>query len=215
MPKIKSFERHTNQYENWFENNRFAYESELQAVKALIPENGTGIEIGVGTGRFAEPLGIKTGIEPSRAMGKIARQRGIEVFNGVAEALPFDDDQFDFALMVTTICFLDDIELSFKEAHRVLKTGGAFVVGFVDRNSSIGIIYEKHKNENVFYKNATFFSIDEIISYLEKAGFKNLSFTQTIFRNLDETSDVEPVRKGYGEGSFVVVRGFSTVSLER
>jgi len=215
MPKIKSFERHTNQYENWFKNNRFAYESELQAVKALVPENGTGIEIGVGTGRFAEPLGIKSGIEPSRAMGKIARQRGIEVFNGVAEALPFDNDQFDFALMVTTICFLDDIELSFKEVHRVLKTGGAFIVGFVDRNSSIGIIYEKHKNESVFYRNATFFSIDEIISYLEKAGFKNFSFTQTIFRNLDEISDVEPVKKGYGEGSFVVVRGFSTVSPGR
>ena len=207
MPKIKSFEKHTNQYENWFENNQFAYESELQAVKALIPVNKTGVEIGVGTGRFASPLSIKIGLEPSKAMGQIARQRGIEVFEGVAEALPFDDDQFDFALMVTTICFLDDVELSFKEAHRVVKPGGAFIVGFVDRNSPIGILYEKHKNENVFYKNATFFSIDEITSYLEKARFADFSFTQTIFSNLDEISDVEPVKEGYGEGSFVVVKG--------
>jgi SAM-dependent methyltransferase len=207
MPKIKSFEQHTNQYENWFENNQFAYESEVQAVKALIPVNKTGVEIGVGTGRFASPLGIKAGIEPSKAMGKIARQRGIEVFEGVAEALPFDDNEFDFALMVTTICFLDDVELSFKEAHRVVKPGGAFIVGFVDRNSPIGILYEKHKNENVFYKNATFFSIDEITSYFEKAGFADFSFTQTIFSNLDEISDVEPVKEGYGEGSFVVVKG--------
>jgi ubiquinone/menaquinone biosynthesis C-methylase UbiE len=35
-------------------------------------------------------------------MAMVARQRGIQVVQAVAEALPFMDETFDFALMVTT-----------------------------------------------------------------------------------------------------------------
>jgi hypothetical protein len=58
-----------------------------------LPKSGTGVEIGVGTGRFAEPLGIRVVIEPSKAMRRMAQKRGIEVIDGVAESLPFDDCQ--------------------------------------------------------------------------------------------------------------------------
>ena len=81
MTKIESFEKFAEQYDGWSERNRFAYESELRAVKILLPENGRGIEIGVGSGRFAGPLGIKLGVEPSEAMREIASQRGIEATN--------------------------------------------------------------------------------------------------------------------------------------
>jgi hypothetical protein len=76
-----------------FEKNVFAYKSELQAVRYLLPKRGTGVEIGVGTVRFAEPLGIRVGVEPSKAMREVAQKRGIEVIDGVAEALPFNDCQ--------------------------------------------------------------------------------------------------------------------------
>ena len=33
--------------------------------------------------------------------GTVAQERGIEVIDGVAEALPFQGEQFDFVLMVT------------------------------------------------------------------------------------------------------------------
>jgi ubiquinone/menaquinone biosynthesis C-methylase UbiE len=207
MAKIEPFERHTVKYEEWFEKNVFAYKSELQAIRYLLPKKGTGFEIGVGTGRFAVPLGIRVGIEPSKAMRQMAREKGIEVVDGVAEALPFDDYQFDFALMVTTICFVDDIEASFKEAFRVIKPAGSFINGFVDRNSSLGKFYQKHKAKNVFYKIATFYSVDEVIPYLKKTGFRNLTFTQTIFHALKEIKEVETIKEGYGEGSFVVVSG--------
>jgi len=42
--------------------------------------------------------------------------------------------------------------------------------------------------------------------YLKKAGFKNFIFAQTIFNTLDKIKKEEPVRYGYGEGSFVVIR---------
>ena len=208
MPRVKSFEMSVKRYEEWFERNRNAYESELQAVKTLLPEKGAGIEIGVGTARCAAPLGIAIGIEPSKAMGEVACKRGIEVIEAVGEHLPLADSQFDFILMVTTICFLDDIAASFKEAYRVLKPKGAFVIGFVDRDSPLGKKYQKHKDENVFYKEATFYSVDEVISYLKKAGFKDFALVQTIFKDLKETDGIQPIKESYGEGSFVVVRGW-------
>ena len=128
----------------------------------------------------------------------------------MAEALPLKDEQFDFALMVTTLCFVDDVELAFQEAWRIIKPGGCFINGVVDRNSFLGKIYQRYKEQNVFYNVAHFYSVDEVVFYLEKAGFQNFSFTQTIFRNLDEITEVEPVKKGYGEGAFVVVKGIKS-----
>ena len=85
--------------------------------------------------------------------------------------------------MVTTICFLDDVEMGIKEAYRVIKNGGSLIVGFVDKRSTLGRLYLKHKNESVFYKQATFYSTGEVISFLEKAGFSKFSFVQTIFHS--------------------------------
>jgi len=71
-------------------------------------------------------------------------------------------------------------------------------------------LYQQHKNENVFYRVATFYSVDEVVSHLKMAGFKVFNFAQTIFHNLAEIKGIEPVREGYGEGSFVVVRAVKT-----
>ena len=207
MPKISPFEKYAEKYDEWFIENRWVYEAELRAVKAMLPAGGHGVEIGVGTGRFAESLGIKTGVEPSKRMKKIAQRRGIKVLDGVAEKLPFDDGQFDFVLMVTTVCFVDDINMALLEAHRVLCPGGVLVVGFVDRNSMVGQIYLDRKNESVFYKDATFFSVNELVEIMELTGFIDLTFNQTIFKGLTETMRDEPVKPGHGEGSFLVVRG--------
>jgi len=206
MAITKPFDEHIGEYENWFEINKFVYESELLAVRALLPQSGNGMEIGVGSGQFSEPLGIRLGIEPSAKMREAAQKRGITVIEAVAEDLPFDDSQFDYALMVTTICFLDDAKMGLKEAYRVIKNGGSLIIGFVDKTSALGQLYLKHKNESVFYEPATFYSTGEVVTFLEKAGFSNFSFVQTIFRSLVDIKAIEPVKKGYGSGSFVVVK---------
>ena len=205
MRKIEPFEKYIDQYEDWFEKNYWIYQSELLAIKNQLPEKGNGIEIGVGSGRFAEPLGIGLGIDPSPKMRKLAKQRGIEVIDAVAENLPFDDAQFDFALMVTTICFISDVETAFKEACRILKPSGRLIIGFVDKNSLLGKIYQEKKDRSLFYNIATFYSVDEVLSVLEKTEFKKVSFTQTIFVSLNETKNIEPAIEGYGKGSFVVI----------
>ena len=207
MPKISPFEKFAEQYEAWFAENRWVYEAELRAVKAMLPTGGRGVEIGVGTGRFAEPLGVKIGVEPSRRMSKIAQKRGIQILNGVAEEFPFGDSRFDFVLMVTTICFVDDISRVLLESHRILSHGGVLVIGFVDRNSMVGQTYLDRQNENVFYREATFFSVDELVEIMNQSEFMDFTFNQTIFKTLTETMRDEPVKPGHGEGSFVVIRG--------
>lgn len=207
MIKIEPFEKYTSQYEEWFEKNPFAYQSEVKAIKKLLPEKGKGLEIGVGSGRFALPLNIDMGIEPSEKMRRIAQRKGIRIVGGQAETLPFHDSQFDFALMVTTICFLNDINLAFKEVFRILKHNGKFEIGFIDKTSPIGKEYLKYKERNVFYKIATFYSVKEVVPQLIKTGFKNLNFVQTLFKPLTEITSLEPIKKGYSEGSFVVIVG--------
>ncbi len=207
MPRIRPFEEHLDEYENWFVENRLAYESELEAVRAHLPKGGRGLEIGVGSGLFAQPLGVGHGVEPSPRMRSVAAGRGIQVVEGVAEDLPFDDGVFDFTLMVTTICFVDDARKSLAEARRVVCTGGRVVVGLVDRDSPVGRSYLEHQDESVFYRNATFFTTDEVLSLMEAVGLGSIHVTQTLFHSLDRITGVEEPREGYGQGSFVVLSG--------
>ncbi|MBD3191769.1 MAG: methyltransferase domain-containing protein [Candidatus Heimdallarchaeota archaeon] len=206
MPKIEPFNKYADKYEEWFEKNKFVYLSELRAIKQLIPKKGRGLEISVGSGRFAEPLGIEEGIDPSQEMREIAQIRGIKVYEGVAENLPFKNESFDYLLMITTICFVDDINASFKEAYRVLKPKGLFIIGFVDKKSPLGERYLQYKEENVFYKQATFYSCEEVIALLKEYNFSNLEVVQTVFGRLEKIKETQNFKPGYGKGGFVVIK---------
>jgi ubiquinone/menaquinone biosynthesis C-methylase UbiE len=108
--------------------------------------------------------------------------------------------------MVTTICFLDDIQKAFQEAYRILEKRGTIIIGFIDQNSPVGKLYQSHKDENVFYKYANFYTVEEVKEYLKASGFKNQKIVQTIFNPLETINTLEPIKKGFGEGSFVVIR---------
>lgn len=207
MAKTGPFDKYYNDYEKWFDLNKFAYESEINAIRHFIPEQGKGIEIGIGSGLFAQPLGIKTGMDPSLKMRNIANKRGLDVFDGIAEQIPMEDNMFDYALMVTTICFVDDLEQALKEINRILKNGGGrIIIGFVDKNSPIGKVYQENKQFSTFYNEAHFYSAEEIESLLQKEDFKRIEFVQTLFGKLKDIDKVQDFKSGYGEGSFVVAK---------
>jgi SAM-dependent methyltransferase len=205
--KVAPFDEHAQKYEEWFEKNRFAYLSELQAVESLLPSSGESLEIGVGTGRFAAPLNVGIGLEPSQRMRRMASDRGITVVGGVGERLPFRDEQFDVALMITTLCFLDDARAGFRESFRILRSGGCLVVGFIDKDSLLGREYQGQTETSPFYRVARFYSTGEVMNLMQEAGFHDFISAQTIFHGLSEVTQVEPVTSGHGEGSFVVVKG--------
>jgi SAM-dependent methyltransferase len=134
-----------------------------------------------------------------------AAARGIETVDGVAENLPFADGSFDHALVVTTICFVDSPAQMLAEARRVLKPGGRLVIGFIDRESTLGQHYLAHQAESDFYREATFHSADEVAQLLVDAGFSIGAWCQTLARPLAETREIEPLRAGQGQCAFVVV----------
>jgi SAM-dependent methyltransferase len=203
MPKIDAFEKHSDAYDDWFEKNQEAYAAELKAVRELLPAGDVkGLEIGIGSGKFAVPLGIKVGVEPSTQMAVKAQKLGLEVHPGVAEDLPFPADQFDFVLMVTTICFVDDVVRSFQEALRVLVPGGCILVGFVDMESELGQQYLQNRHKSKFYQQATFFSTQEVLGHLKTAKFGATEIKQTLIPGDTE----ETVLDGFGQGAFVVIK---------
>jgi len=205
MPRAAPFEQHSGRYEAWFEAHDAAYVSELLALRSYAPLQGRGLEIGVGSGRFAGPLGIQVGVDPSPAMLDLARRRGVDAVQGTAEALSFADDSFDHALIVTTICFADSPAIMLAQARRVLRPGGTLVIGFIDRESGLGQDHLAHQSESVFYRVATLVSADEVEQLLLAAGYSIFAWAKTMFRPLSETLDIEAVRPGRGSGAFVVV----------
>ena len=199
------FEKSAPEYDAWFDQNKLVYQSELLAIKALLPPAGRGLEIGVGTGRFAAPLRIGMGVEPARAMAEIARNRGIIVCQAYAEELPFGNGLFDFVLMVTVLCFLKDHCRALTEARRVIKPQGKLIIGMIDPDTSLGRSYEKNKAENKFYRQARFYPVRFILDLLKKLGFGNIATGQTIFQEWPSITAMEPMRENYGEGGFVVI----------
>ena len=200
------FDRYHKKYDAWYDRNKFAYLSELKAVRKFLPKKrGKGLEIGVGTGRFAAPLGIKFGVDPSKNMIETARKRGVDVRLGSGERLPFKNAVFDYTAIIITICFVKNPEKVLKEACRVLKKKGKIIMGIVDKNSFLGEFYRKKKS--VFYKKANFFNIGEIIDLLKDVGFSKFSYYQTLYKLPAEIKLVQKPRKGFGQGGFVVISG--------
>ncbi len=202
----KVFDRNWEDYEDWFERHKSIYSSELKALKKVIPE-GLGLEIGVGSGRFAQPLGAKIGIDPSRNMLKLAKKRSIQVILGTGENLPFKDLIFDFVLVIVTLCFVENPVSVMKEAGRVLKRGGRLIVGEINKDSWLGQFYEDKRNKSEFYRLATFYSSNEIIEMFDRVGIRYLESYQTLMPLSTATEMLEETEKGLDKGGFVVIVG--------
>jgi len=199
------FDRYYKRYDAWYDKHKFAYLSELEALKRVLPKRGKGLEIGVGTGRFASALGIGYGIEPSSNMVKITRQRGVETRLGFGERLPFTNASFNYVAIIITLCFVKDPKKVLKGARRVLKRSGKIIIGIIDKDSFLGKFYQKKKS--IFYKQARFFSVKEATRLLRETGFIRLSYYQTLFKLPDKIDSIEKPKKGFSKGGFVVISG--------
>ncbi|MBW7887129.1 MAG: class I SAM-dependent methyltransferase [Bacteroidetes bacterium] len=199
------FDRYAAEYEEWFKTNEVLFQSEVLAVKKLLPKNKIGIEIGIGSGIFAEKLGIQFGIDPSETMLRYAKQRKLVVVQAAAEQLPFINNCFDVAAFITSLCFIKNPSQALAEAYRILKPSGEILIAILDKESILGKSLEQNKENDKFYRHALFYSVNEIYELMKQENFEATETVQTLIE--PPTKIPEIPAEGYGKGGFVVIRG--------
>jgi ubiquinone/menaquinone biosynthesis C-methylase UbiE len=214
-PGISVFDERALEYDRWFDENPSIYEAEIEAMKRFVPQQGMGLEVGIGTGRFAMPFAIQVGIDPAYRALKTALAREIAVCQAFGERLPFKNDQFDFVQLITVDPFVADFSTLLREAYRVLVPEGHAILGVIDKDSPLGQIYESEKGSDPFYRTAHFHSADEIHAHLRRTGFGPIQSCQTLIGipalgtpagkiHSEYHEDFLSVMNDYGEGGFVV-----------
>jgi SAM-dependent methyltransferase len=210
VPVIDSvFDSLASDYDAWFDGEgESVFAIEIQAFRSvsdLLPKPW--LEIGVGSGRFAQALGIETGLDPSIKLLEMARRRGVDAFLGKGEAAPFQGDVFGTVFLIVTLCFVDSPSAVLLEGNRLLKGGGKLVLGLVLRESPWGRFYQVKKEEgHRFYKYATFYSFGEVRALLGQAGFAIEEVVSTLFQNPGEVRCMESPLKGLSsDAGFVVI----------
>ncbi|MFA5415895.1 MAG: class I SAM-dependent methyltransferase [Methanoregula sp.] len=168
--KLHAFRHFAADYDCRFDDHPDVYHAQLRLLGRAVPSQGLGLEVGVGSGRFATPLGIRCGIDPSFPLAEMAKSRGVEVAIGVGEHLPYRSGSFDYAVMMTVICFLDDMTGVLLEVLRVLAPSGIIVVGFIERDGEIFRHYRAEPEKGRFLRHAVFYFSDEVIQELRDAG---------------------------------------------
>jgi len=172
------FEDNAGDYDRWFDEHGEVYEAQVRMLGTAIPESGCGLEVGVGSGRFAVPFGIRFGIDPSGKLVQIAKHHEIEVVVGEGEHLPYHAGSFDYVLMMTVICFLDDAIAVFQEVNRVLRPGGFLIVGFIEAGGKIHQEYINESTKGRFLRFAKFRNIEEVDRFFRESGFVQVSVVQ-------------------------------------
>ena len=127
---------------------RHVLKSELrgQALLKLIPESGTVLEVGAGTGGFlaaaAKAGRMITGVDIASRWLVVARKRHSELnlehqvplYPACAENLPWKDQTFDHTVADSLLEHLEYPQEAISEMIRVTKPGGTVLLWFPNRN---------------------------------------------------------------------------------
>ena len=106
-----------------------------QRTKVVPQAEGRVLELGIGMGLnlgLYDPARVEsvTGVDPTPELRAIAEAAprapglSVQVADGVAEALPFEDRSFDCVVCTFTLCSVRDPAQALAETRRVLKPGG-------------------------------------------------------------------------------------------
>ncbi|HIE17316.1 MAG TPA: class I SAM-dependent methyltransferase [Dehalococcoidia bacterium] len=203
------FDTLAGEYDAWFEDEgKITFAIEVEAFRRVLPLlPRPWLEVGVGSGRFAQALGIKIGIDPATKLLEIAKRRGINVFQAKGEERFFQTASFGTVFLIVTLCFVNSPVAVLREVHRILKAGGKIVLGLVLSDSPWGRFYlGKKKKGHPFYKHATFYSYTQIAELLDSTGFVIEKVVSTLFQKPHEVTEIEMPRDGlFPNAGFTIV----------
>ncbi len=182
---ISPFEELAQEYDRWFDGEgKLIFSIEAEAFRSVLPYlAGPKLEIGTGSGRFAQELGIENGVEPSGKLAAKARSRGISVYQGNGEEMPFSCFSYGTVFIILTLCFLSAPLKVLQEAYRILVPSGKLALGTILKDSPWGQYYlQKKAAGHRFYGNACFYSYGEIERMLQQAGFSIQQSISTLYQ---------------------------------
>ena len=166
-------------YESWYHSaqGRAIERSIEQLILALLdPRQGERVlDIGCGTGNHLlifSRLGLDvSGIDASSHMIAKARERlgrRCNLRTQMAEDLPFDDNEFDFAVFINTLEFLDDPLQALREAGRVANR--KVFIGVINSLSLNGLLRSfQGYFGNPLFGRARFYNLLQLKTFLHKA----------------------------------------------
>lgn len=131
-------------YEEYWQNRQYEHLAEVVALRKLLPEKGASLlDIGGGYGRNLKEV-IKNyhhatlldysaqNLDRAKSFLKEDLEK-ITLIKGDAYKLPFLDESFDVAMMIRVTHHLENPEIAIKEAYRVLKPDGIFILEFANK----------------------------------------------------------------------------------
>jgi len=228
--KNYSFDSYAEQYDAWFLENRNVLYSEVKLVAYFLKNAGRILSIGCGSGLFEmilhQEFGIEItdGVEPSVDMADIAKKRGLSVEIATAEELCIEPGKFDTILYNGCPSYITNLDKAIRGAYAALPKGGRIILIDVPKESSYGLLYNLAKAtgawehgllQDVYPRNpypielvcqSNWRTTAEKISMLEKAGFSELEFAQTLTKHPVYSNHVmeEPIA-GYDCGDYVAI----------
>ena len=176
---MKVFDQVADHYDDWYRHpqGRQIFEAEFKALETLIPGSGVGLEVGAGTGAFAESLKgddrTIVCLDPSGAMLAKARERNIPAIMGVGERIPFTKASFDFAYMVTTLEFLEDPFATLRQIRETTRKAAPLTILFINADSPWGSLYRQiGAGGDPVFRHARLLSLSEVLEMLAETGYE-------------------------------------------
>jgi ubiquinone/menaquinone biosynthesis C-methylase UbiE len=158
------------------------------------------LEVGCGTGNYAGALVRATGcrcrgVDPSAEMLARARRRhpALELRQGEAGHLEYENDSFDLVFSVDVIHHVRDRARALQEAFRVLRTGGRVCTvtdseAIIRNRRPLAVCFP----QTVAVDLARYPTTGELTMLMDQAGFDVICETQAEYSYV--TSDLEPYR---------------------
>ncbi|RAL22769.1 class I SAM-dependent methyltransferase [Lujinxingia litoralis] len=140
----KDNQSYYDEFAAWYERERHdGYHRLIDDLEVdLVSRYGRGkdcLEVGCGTGLILERVSRvarrAAGIDLSPGMLEQARARGLEVSEGCATELPFEDASFDVVYSFKVLAHVEDIRKAVAEAARVVRPGGVLLLEFYNPKS--------------------------------------------------------------------------------
>lgn len=151
----------------WFAGRTWSL---LNMIDQFVEPDGSEkvLDIGCGAGNMFHHLaryGTVVGVDNNPKPLVVARERGYDVREGLAEDLPFEDNSFDLVALLDTVEHCDDELAVLRECQRVCAPGGHLVV-------TVPALMWLWSHNDVLNHHKRRYTTDELAGRLKSVGFE-------------------------------------------